>query len=58
DNLTEVLEQICSNGVPGVQQDDFCCEAQCETCGGRGCGERPGGKASCNILSSHALLPC
>lgn len=35
---------LCSNGVPGVETNGICCEAQCETCGGSGCDQRPGGK--------------
>ena len=43
-------EMLCSNGVPGVQRDRFCCEAQCGTCGGSGCRGRPGGSVRC-VLS-------
>lgn len=38
---------LCSNGVPGVETDGICCEAQCGTCGGSGCDQRPGGKSGC-----------
>jgi V8-like Glu-specific endopeptidase len=31
----------------GVVRDNICCEAQCGTCGGTGCGSRPGGADSC-----------
>ncbi|CAN0146640.1 unnamed protein product, partial [Laminaria digitata] len=37
----------CSNGVPGVENNGACCEAQCGTCGGADCGQRPGGKSGC-----------
>ena len=36
----------CSNGLEGVQQSDICCAAECETCGGVGCSQRPGGQVS------------
>ncbi|CAN0512492.1 unnamed protein product, partial [Laminaria digitata] len=38
---------VCSNDVPGVDANGVCCEAQCETCGGRGCSQRPGGSSGC-----------
>ena len=44
DNPTEVPEPTCSNGLPGVQNDRFCCEAQCGACGGYNCKRRPGGE--------------
>ena len=59
---TEVPEEVCSNGVPGVQRDEICCEAQCGTCGGSGCGQRPGGQVRwcmvSYILPSLALDAC
>ena len=42
-SLLDVPEMLCSNGVPGVEEDGICCKAQCGTCGGSGCGGRPGG---------------
>ena len=38
--------QQCSNGLAGVQNGDVCCDADCGTCGGRGCGGRTGGGVS------------
>ncbi|CAN0510195.1 unnamed protein product, partial [Scytosiphon promiscuus] len=37
---------VCSNGLPGVQSDDICCDSSCGTCGGAGCAARPGGSVS------------
>ena len=34
---------VGSNGLPGVEANGVCCEAQCEQCGGPGCSLRPGG---------------
>lgn len=31
----------------GIISGNVCCEASCGTCGGSGCGSRPGGAASC-----------
>ena len=42
--LRHLTEVVCSNGLPGVEANGVCCEAQCETCGGSGCGGRPGGR--------------
>ena len=42
-HLLHVPGGICSNEVPGVERNGICCEAQCGTCGGLGCGRRPGG---------------
>lgn len=39
--------QTCSNGLPGIQNENVCCELACGTCGGAGCATRPGGAASC-----------
>ena len=39
----DMPEVVCSNGLPGVEGDDVCCSAQCETCGGSGCRNREGG---------------
>ena len=55
---TEVPEEVCSNGVPGVQRDEFCCEAQCGTCGGSGCGQRPGGQVRWCMVSYIFSLSC
>lgn len=35
--------QTCSNGLPGIQNENVCCELACGTCGGAGCATRPGG---------------
>ena len=45
--LDDPTEMVCSNGLIGVEDEDdgVCCEAQCGTCGGRGCAGRPGGRA-------------
>jgi len=45
-----------SNGLPGVNNDDICCEAQCGKCGGPGCGGRPGGSVRW-CLCRFRLLP-
>eukprot|EP00904_Undaria_pinnatifida_P005826 jgi/Undpi1/2373/HiC_scaffold_13.g05756.m3 len=37
----------CANGLEGVQQNDICCAAECGTCGGVGCSQRPGGQDLC-----------
>ena len=44
----------CSNGVEGVEGSNsrgtVCCPVSCgEKCGGKGCGRRPGGGASCCV---------
>ena len=44
DNPTEV---VCSNGLPGVEANGVCCEAQCEECGGPGCSSCPGSRVRC-----------
>ena len=36
-------EPVCD----GILNGDVCCAASCGTCGGSGCGGRPGGAASC-----------
>ncbi|CAN0137086.1 unnamed protein product, partial [Hapterophycus canaliculatus] len=33
----------CASGVPGVANGDVCCAEECGSCGGAGCGSRPGG---------------
>ena len=53
DNPTGVF---CSNGLPGVNKDDICCEAQCGDCGGPGCGGRPSGSVRW-CLCRFRLLP-
>ena len=53
DNPTGV---VCSNGLPGVEANGVCCEAQCGECGGPGCGGRPGGPVRCCICHFR-LLP-
>lgn len=42
-----IAESICSNGIPGVETDNYCCLKECGTCGGSGCRNRPGGKEGC-----------
>lgn len=38
----------CSNGIEGVDNNGAaCCSLSCGTCGGRGCGSRPGGSSEC-----------
>ncbi|CAN0398167.1 unnamed protein product, partial [Discosporangium mesarthrocarpum] len=39
----------CSNGIPGVQNNQYCCKEECGSCGGVGCGTIPGtgGSSSC-----------
>ncbi|CAN0300536.1 unnamed protein product, partial [Laminaria digitata] len=46
-------ELLCSNGLPGVESatNPVCCESECGTCGGRGCGGRPGGADACCVGS-------
>ncbi|CAN0494344.1 unnamed protein product, partial [Scytosiphon promiscuus] len=46
----------CSNGVAGVQNGDICCDPGCGTCGGGGCGRRPGGAVSWCLSSSRAAV--
>lgn len=47
---------FCSNGIPGVEyEDNVCCEAQCETCGGDGCETRPGGEVRCCLSYTFAV---
>ncbi|CAN0489811.1 unnamed protein product, partial [Scytosiphon promiscuus] len=46
----------CSNGLPGVQFGDVCCDASCGTCGGAGCGSRPGGSVRWCLLSTRAAV--
>lgn len=44
----------CS-GLGGIDGGDVCCVEKCGSCGGSGCGNRPGGAKRCcrsNILSS------
>ena len=43
--LGNPTEKKCSNLLIGVENTagDVCCEDQCEICGGKGCGQRPGG---------------
>ena len=61
-NFLGMPEEVCRNGLPGVERDGVCCEAQCGTCGGSGCAGRPGGPvrwcfaifASCPLVS-HAV---
>ena len=52
------IEVVCSNGLPGVEANGVCCEAQCGTCGGSGCGGRPGGRVRwfLVIFVSYPLL--
>ena len=47
---------FCSNGLPGVNNDGICCEAQCGECGGPGCGGRRGGPVRW-CLCHFRLLP-
>ena len=53
DNPTGV---VCSNGLPGLEANGVCCEAQCGECGGGGCAERPGGAVRWG-LCHFRLLP-
>ena len=56
---------MCDNGILSPS-GDVCCESQCGTCGGSGCGDRPGGSSSCcegtieksNILCIDNQAPC
>ncbi|CAN0485554.1 unnamed protein product, partial [Scytosiphon promiscuus] len=47
-------EETCGNGVAGSQSDEVCCAPGCGTCGGAGCGSRPGGSVSWCMLSTRA----
>ena len=38
----------------GVQSGNICCASRCGTCGGKGCGARPGGPSNC--CTSHIPL--
>ncbi|CAN0043397.1 unnamed protein product [Ascophyllum nodosum] len=40
---------MCDNGFIGIQNGDVCCSEQCGTCGGTGCGSRPGGRDACCV---------
>jgi len=50
----------------GIQTGDVCCSIQCGTCGGTGCGARPGGASECcvgriqteNRSCSEGPAPC
>ena len=59
DNPTGV---VCHNGLPGLEANGVCCEAQCGECGGLGCSSRPGGRVRwCRIgfvSCLFRLLPC
>ncbi|CAM9607306.1 unnamed protein product, partial [Laminaria digitata] len=39
----------CSNDLAGIESDNVCCEGQCGSCGGNGCGLRPGGVTGCCV---------
>ncbi|MBL8949554.1 MAG: glycoside hydrolase family 16 protein [Myxococcaceae bacterium] len=41
-----VNDPTCATGVPHPQRT-VCCAASCGTCGGPGCGQRPGGTSNC-----------
>jgi hypothetical protein len=48
-----IPDPTCENGVAA---DNVCCAESCGTCGGTGCGSRPGGANSCcmgNILEAN-----
>ena len=53
--VLDMPKEVCSNGVPGVERDGVCCEAQCGTCGGSGCAGRPGGPVRGCMLVSLVL---
>ena len=57
-DLLDMSAEVCSNGVPGVERDGACCEAQCGTCGGAGCRSRPGGSVSWFMLLPLGLNAC
>uniref|UniRef100_A0A7S4N5U2 Uncharacterized protein n=1 Tax=Odontella aurita TaxID=265563 RepID=A0A7S4N5U2_9STRA len=40
-----MADPTCSSGIQS--SNDACCAASCGTCGGRGCGGRPGGGSAC-----------
>lgn len=33
---------MCSNGLPGIEAQEVCCDAACGTCGGAECGNQFG----------------
>ena len=51
-------ETLCRNGLPGVEQNGICCEAECGTCGGAGCAGRPGGSVRWCLLIVPSLALC
>lgn len=51
----EVPEEVCGNGVHGVQTFGICYWTQCRKCGGRGCDNRLGGHYWC--WPSSIFLP-
>lgn len=63
-----VGDPTCATGIRGVRRDGVaaCCASSCGQCGGRLCGELPGGVASCcinNIVDNQpscnfVLPPC
>ncbi|CAM9751774.1 unnamed protein product [Ascophyllum nodosum] len=44
---TSMATCTCSNGFPGIQKGDVCCDMECGLCGGVGCSSAPGGADSC-----------
>jgi hypothetical protein len=51
-----------NDGIPSTSFGDaVCCAASCGTCGGPGCGQRPGGAFKCcdtAIINSNVLCSC
>jgi hypothetical protein len=58
-----LADPTCSTGIPN---GDVCCSASCGSCGGSGCGSRPGGASACcagpittaNVSCSGSEPPC
>ena len=54
-HAADCRKATCSNGVPGIQNDNICCENQCGSCGGTGCSQLPGGEVRWCPFPPHVL---
>ena len=39
----------CDTGIRAARRNDICCASSCGSCGGAGCGDRPGGGGNCCV---------
>ena len=61
--LTPESDPTCANGI---LKNDICCHSDCGSCGGSGCGTRPGGGSNCcggpitesGISCNDSVSPC